>query len=87
MTNHQTQEAQEAPTMDQAFTLVREALLASRQAGYESARFTHNAISDDTEAREVLQAAKVREEEAVVAMWQALYDGLSRLSLPTRGGL
>ena len=87
MTNNQTQEAQEAPTMDHAFQQVRAALFASRQAGYEQAKYVHNVVSDDTAAREALEESKALEEEAVVAMWQALYDGLSRLSLPTRGGL
>lgn len=86
MTNTQTQEAQ-AGGMDQAFTLVREALLASRQAGYQSARFCYNVVADDAEAEAMLNSANQAEEEAVSAMWRALYDGLSRLSLPTRGGL
>lgn len=64
--------------MDEAFRLMRQALIAQNQAGYAQARYVYSVHQDEgLEAK--AQAARTEADTATVAAWQALYAALDKV--------
>lgn len=68
----------EVDQSEQVFTLIRQALVAKHDAGYEQARYVHKHTEPDDVARRRLDKAQQHADDLVVRMWRTLYDWNSR---------